>query len=280
MVYIGQTCRLQQRIWEHQRLDPREDSVFHRAIEEFGFDNFEWEVIDKTDSKEESHRLEKLYIDKYDSYNHGYNMTEGGMSWSRWNKHAIVCLDLEGNYIKTYESAAEAERLDGFNNTSVLLCCKGELRSCGKHQFMFEDDYQKYGSKKYIKPKPNGIKPIIQCDTDGKMVNRFDSVKGASLATGIGRARISSALTGCCKTAGDFIWVYENDFPIKDIKKYEKNKKGTKVAQINKETNEMIAVYDSIAEAGRVLDKDYKVIHRVVDKSNRTAYGFKWITIS
>ena len=54
--------------------------------------------------------------------------------------------------------------------------------------------------------------------------------------------------------------------------------KGRKVAQINVETGEIIEVFDRIADAGRKLNVNYKSIQKVIDKEERTAYGYKWIS--
>ena len=57
-----------------------------------------------------------------------------------------------------------------------------------------------------------------------------------------------------------------------------KTKKGRKIAQINPKTDEVIKVFDRIADAGRELNVSYKAIHKVVDMPDRTAYGYKWIS--
>ena len=87
-------------------------------------------------------------------------------------------MELDGKFIKRYDSAADTEK-DGFHNADVLLCCKGRIRTCHKRQFMFEDEYMKHGGKQYEKPVPNGMKAIIQCDLEGNFIKRFDSVKEA-----------------------------------------------------------------------------------------------------
>lgn len=80
------------------------------------------------------------------------------------------------------------------------------------------------------------------------------------------------------KTANGFIFVYEEDFPIKDIDVYKKSKKGKKIAQVDSETGKIINVFERISEAGEKLGVNYKSIHKVIDKPNRTAYGYKWIS--
>ena len=43
--YVGQTCDFHSRVWQHQRCYEKEDCDFHRAIKEFGFDNFSWKRV-------------------------------------------------------------------------------------------------------------------------------------------------------------------------------------------------------------------------------------------
>lgn len=280
--YIGQTCRIKQRIWEHKRCNlDHEDSIFHREIKKMGFNDFEWEILEETNSKDKALDLEAFYVSLYNTQHpNGYNETAGGKAtpwdWSR----PVVCLTLDGEFVKEYKSAAEAERLDGFHNTTVLECCKGKAYTCKGHQFMFKDDYETNGGKKYVKPESVSMVPVIQCDMEGNFVAKYKSVKDASKMSGIGRTRISSAVSGYSKTAGDSIWVYEKDFPIKDLSKYKRGKKGKKVAQIDKVTGETIAVFDRITEAGKALGVNYKSIHRAVDKPDKSAFGYYWKSIS
>lgn len=278
--YIGQTCRLKQRIWEHQRSNlDHEDSILHKEIHRLGNKDFEWDVLDSTTSKEKALELEEYYIKKYNTQHpNGYNETAGGNN-TPWDWSVpVVCLTLDGKFVKEYKSAAEAERIDGFCNTTVLECCKGKALTCKKHQFMYKDDYAKYGGKAYIKPDVWNMKTVIQCNMDGSYVAKYKSVIEASKSTGVGRSRISSAISGYCKSAGGYIWVYEKDFPVKDPSSHKRKKKGRKIAQVSIETGEIIKVFDRIADAGRELGVNYKGIHKVLDKPDRTAYGFRWIS--
>lgn len=277
--YVGQTVNFHERRAEHERCRPSDDCIFHRAIAKHGKENFEWRILDKARSKDEANSLEKFYIETHNTYKpHGYNMTKGGDGGSMWNARPVVCLDLDGTYIRRYDSAGEAKRIDGFPDSDVLLCCKGlQSHSHGK-QFMFEDEYLERGATIYKKPEPSCMKPIIQCDLNGNFISKYKSVKEAAEQTKVGRTRISSALIGCCKTAGGFVWVYEQDFPIEDISEFSARKKGRKVAQVDIKTGEIIKVFDRIADAGRELGVNYKAIHKVVDMPDRTAYGFKWIS--
>ena len=143
---------------------------------------------------------------------------------------------------------------------------------------MYEKDYLEHGPKKYVKPESARMKRIVQCDLNGNFIKKFKSVTEASKELGILRSRISSSLTGFSKTAGGYIFVYEEDFPIKDISKYKPIKKGRKVAQVDPETGEIIKVFDRMTDAAKELGGSHKTIHKVCDKPNYKAYGYKWIS--
>lgn len=273
--YIGQTINYKNRLWQHRRCYEKEDCKFHDAIKEFGFDNFEWEVIETCERKEEADNLERKYIELFDSYRNGYNENKGSVGGH--NAKSIVCLNLNGDFIKRYDSAADAEK-DGFNNVNVLLCCKNKLKTCKNHLFMFEEDYDANGAREYIKPASTSRKKVVQCDLEGNLIARYDSVQEASEKSGANRTTISGVLSKTYKSANGFIFVYEDDFPIKDLSVYYKKKKGRKIAQVDIKSGEIIDVYERISDAGKILGVNYKGIQKVVDKPERTAFGYKWIS--
>jgi group I intron endonuclease len=226
--YVGQTCDFHSRVWQHQRRYEKEDCDFHRAIKEFGFDNFSWEIIETCESEDGACELEKYYIEKFNTYRDGYNMTKGGKGAPYHNARAVVLLTLDGRYIKRYDSAMDAE-IDGFNNTDVLLNCKGKRRQTKGYMFMFEDEYESNGAKTYRKPEPNGMRSIIQCDMEGNFIQKFKSLQEAARITGANRTTISGVLSNTYKSANGYIFVYEEDFPIKDLSIYKKRKKEEKL---------------------------------------------------
>lgn len=81
-VYIGQTIHEHARYMRHKRIEG--DNKFHRAIKKYGFENFIYEVIfiiendNRKRVKEKLDYMERYYIRKHNSYNKGYNSTEGG----------------------------------------------------------------------------------------------------------------------------------------------------------------------------------------------------------
>lgn len=279
MSYIGQSVHPQERLQQHLTDRRSKTSMFHRAIDKYGADAFEWTILAKVDGKENANKAEKHYIETENTYKpNGYNMTKGGDGGSMWNAIPVVCLTKSGKFIKRYDSATEAQK-DGYWQGNVLDSCKNIHKTCKGNIFMFESDYLKYGGRKWSKPMPNYLKPIVQCDLQGNEIKRFGSISEAEKELGIGHNLIVSCAKGRYKTAHGSIFVYENDFPIKDLSKRIHKKKGHKVAKVDKNTGEILGVYDRMSDAARELGGSHKTIHKVVDWPNKTAYGFKWISL-
>lgn len=78
-VYIGFDSKWPSRKRKHKNVMEKCDYNFHKALKKYGWDNFVWEIIYQ--SKDKSHCLkfmEPYFINEYNSFIDGYNMTLGG----------------------------------------------------------------------------------------------------------------------------------------------------------------------------------------------------------
>jgi group I intron endonuclease len=81
-IYIGQSVDIKSRWSRHKWLSLRCCStILYKSIRKYGFDNHTFEII-KECKKSELNKLERAYIEKYDTFesNHGMNLTKGGDS--------------------------------------------------------------------------------------------------------------------------------------------------------------------------------------------------------
>lgn len=279
--YIGQAVNFKKRQYEHLHVrDNRHDpnSIFHTALDKYGNENFDWEILAEIPGKEFANAFEIEMIRKYGTYKpRGYNLTKGGDGGSMWNAIPVVCLTQDGKFVKRYDSACEAEN-DGFYYKGVLNSCRDATAQTKGFIFMFEDEYKKKGGrKKADKPLSKQAREIYQCDMDGNLIKKFPMISDAERELGISHSGIVGCAHGRDKTAGGYIFVYPEDFPIKNLESHKKKVKGRKVAKVDKNTGEILAVYDRMTEAAKELNGSHKMIHKVVD-TNKTAYGFKWIS--
>ena len=281
--YIGQTKDFEHRKKTHiQRRDGYCDpnSIFHKALDKYGADNFEWTILATIPGKELANAFERYFIAVYNTFKpNGYNLTKGGDGGSMWNAIPIVRLTPDGKFIKRYDCAADTIA-DGFYNGCAIRCCRKPYMEVNGSIFMFEEDYKKYGPRKKAK-KPRfdyQKRAIYQCDMDGNLIKKFDRIADAEEELGIGHSHIVGCARGTYKTASGFIFVYPEDFPIKDIESKKKKKAGCKVAKVDKETGEILAIYDRMVDAAKDVGGTHKGIWKAVRGQTKTAYGFKWIS--
>ena len=80
--YIGKTIgTLEQRKCTHQCTSKQHNSkcFFHRALQKYGFENFEWIILYKNKSDKKLIKKEIYFIEKYKTkFPNGYNLTNGG----------------------------------------------------------------------------------------------------------------------------------------------------------------------------------------------------------
>ena len=84
-VYIGRTKNFDIRMHQYSiRYNKKqENKVLYSAIKKYGWENFKKEIIAEVNA-ENAPRIEREYIEKYDSVKNGYNMTyatNGGDVW-------------------------------------------------------------------------------------------------------------------------------------------------------------------------------------------------------
>lgn len=78
--YIGVTCQLPQNRWGSQGQRYKDSPRFWQAIQKYGWDNFEHQILANGLNQTEAGQLEQYYIQYYNTTNeqYGYNLTTGG----------------------------------------------------------------------------------------------------------------------------------------------------------------------------------------------------------
>lgn len=81
-IYIGCSKNIEHRWIAHKsesiiETNPAYNYTIHKAFRKYGLDNFKFEIIEITEEKDLFER-EKYWINKYNSYENGYNETLGG----------------------------------------------------------------------------------------------------------------------------------------------------------------------------------------------------------
>jgi predicted GIY-YIG superfamily endonuclease len=118
-------------------------------------------------------------------------------------------------------------------------------------------------------------KSVIQFDLAGNEISRYSSVSEAETITGICYSQISECCLDKRKTAGGYIWQYEDGFTC--IPQWHFDSRMFKeICQLTKE-GKLISTFPSAAEAKRVTGVCDTSIIRCCHGKLRTAGGYVWI---
>ena len=194
-VYIGATTiSLHERINDHYNKATKNcGHKFQNAIREYGFESFIWEQIDTGINTDELALKEKYYIQKFDSFNNGYNSDRGGGF-----KKTIYQYNLTGELESTFQSLEEASKSSSISEESISHACVGDRKTSNGFYWTYTSTFN---LKEDIRKKK-----VIQYDFEGKILNVFGSIAEASNATKINKSSIAKCCRGERKKAGNFVW--------------------------------------------------------------------------
>lgn len=193
--YIGATTHsLNERKSDHiNKIDKDYGYKFHRALQEFGVENFYWEEIDTATNLNELALKESDYIEKYDSFNNGYNSDRGGGF-----KKIIYQFNLTGELVTTFNSLAEASKSTDVPITSISKACLGDRNTCNGFFWNYTATFDIKEDKRKNR--------IEQYTLENEYLGCFNSISEASKITGVNKSSIAKCCRGERKKAGNFIW--------------------------------------------------------------------------
>ena len=130
--YIGQSVNIETRYKNHKyRLHSKshlENTYFHKKLAEYGFEKFDFEVLEECSIAELDER-EKYYIQKYNTlYPNGYNMEEGGTHASHsykttWDDVYKIQQDLKDGILYCSEIAEKY----GLSSSEIHMINHGQI---------------------------------------------------------------------------------------------------------------------------------------------------------
>lgn len=258
--YIGLTTNTVETRWKkHLANSAFVKYHLYNAMRFYGVEHFFIETLEEVDNKNLAIR-EQYWIQKYDSFNNGYNETLGGEGNQLYNKTDFYNLWDSGYSI---------------NEISKELNC---VRSTVYEALL---DYKNYSIEESLRRRSIGNqKKVCQFNLQGQLLNTFDSLKEATLAVNASK----SAISQCCamvpghKTVKGYFWLFEKD---KDkinelVKSLNNGHREQKVAQLDSNDN-IIAIFNSAKEAAQSFGKSKDShIGDCCKGRRKTCFGYKW----
>ena len=227
--YVGITSKNPRKRWGNGNGYQRKGmEIFWNEIKKYGWNNIRHVVLLQNLTKEHASEMERLYIQIFRSNNpeYGYNKNAGGFGGNAKPLVPVVQYDLRGNYIKTWNSCAEAARAVGASRSEISHVLKLGNRTSKGYQWRYVGQfapgpYKKLTGYNSRGPRPNmqgansyQAKKVVLLNTE----EIFGCIKDAEENTNANRTNIVQ----CCKlkqgSSGRdgnrkrLVWRYYNDY--------------------------------------------------------------------
>lgn len=193
------------------------NSYLFNSINKYGFESFEiTEVLDVAFSKKELDIKEMTYISIYDSYKNGYNQNMGGDGNKGHNglkgsnnprSRSVVQMDLNGNYIKTWDYINDAVNENIADISSIIRSCNNKKYHGGGFLWEYCENYDPNFDYKHLE-KRKTTKRIKQLDLNDNLIEIYDSIVEACNKNNYHYKSLSRCCNGNRKTYKNFKWIY------------------------------------------------------------------------
>jgi hypothetical protein len=160
-----------------------------------------------TDEQREKNRKARLGVSVNHTKEGNKNRQKGVRAYYNKNKKPVLQYDLEGKFIREWESAVDAGKELKISYSDINRACKKENLIAYGFQWRYKDREIKIG--KYVKQESASNKAIIQMTKENEIMKEYKSLTEAFNKTGIKRTNISNCLTGLSKSAGGYKWKYK-----------------------------------------------------------------------
>ena len=177
-VYIGQTNNIKNR-WKPSAY--KNCIKFYNAIQKYGWDNFEHEILANELTLEEANELETKFIIEYDSINNGFNLNTGG-------DNKLASQKTKEKMSKTRKGIPKSEQ----HKQAISEALTGYKQT---------EEHKKHNRKAQHRKS-------VECIETSE---KYDSLAEAERQTGILGETISRQIRGIQKTTQGLHWRFIND---------------------------------------------------------------------
>lgn len=256
--YIGITCQRPESRWGINGEHYNGQEKFYNAIQEYGWDNFNHEIIETNLNKTTALAREAELISQYDTVINGYNSVSGLINDEELYSKEVYCLET-GEIFPSVAAAARAIPTDVCHLSNHLHGKKAQS-IFGKHWYFVNDELNKEHytadiiAKEKYDIKTSRDKLFAKLYLEGKTQKEIAEITGSCKQT------ISAALK-------------RQNIPIKS--------KSIPVIALDKDTNEVIKIFPNMREACEWINMDYQSVCRLrkaIIESWRICKGYKWTT--
>ena len=151
-----------------------------------------------------------IYKDEYEKFGVDLDLYSNKNINILYNK--ILQIDNNNIVVQIWDNIHD---IVGCNNTykytAIYSACNGAHKTAYGYVWVYEKDYDILMNYANRFVKKTTSKQVYQFDIHGKLIDIYSSVVEASVITRIDKSNISQCARHIQKTAGGFIWLYEED---------------------------------------------------------------------
>nr|DAG32495.1 MAG TPA: intron associated endonuclease [Caudoviricetes sp.] len=232
--YVGQTVSGDNpnKRWKNG-MGYKTQKLFYRAIQKYGWDGFDHEIVASNLTLEEANHFEEILIDKLDTMNlaHGYNLKSGGENnrLSEETKRKIS----DAHKGKTFSDEQRKNISEGHKGGTITDEHKKRISEANKGKKLSDETKMKIGQaslgrnvgrkhteeelekmRKKKKCKNGRVyhkNTVMQLSEDGDVINVYESMNEAFRKTHINSGHISECCRDIRKMAGGYKWCLINN---------------------------------------------------------------------
>lgn len=253
-IYIGKSINIKQR-WDRHKEIPNDNMLIHKAMLKYGIDNFSFKILEECDECQLDEK-EKYWINYYNTYlGEGYNAAPGGEGASHPVKISNEVLndivnDLQNHLELSIKDIAKKYQVSSNTISSINM---GNSRRIKDVDYPIRKSFQRVSKQELYDL-------LLKTQGDFNFIANNYKVSYVTIKNWCNKYNLPTT-----RQAYGYI----------DKQLYH----SVKIAQCDKNTHEIIQVFDSIAEAGRILHLNSKAISKALRSNTHLSQGFYWIRI-
>ena len=207
--YVGITSKNPELRWGHKGHNYCKQTYLYNAIQKYGWDNIEHDIVASNLTEEEAKNFEIILIEKLNcKYPNGYNMTDGGNGVKGFGCFG----EKNGMFGKTHSEMTKQKISSSKKNKLV----GSENPFFGKHHS--DETKEKISNANKGKKTPKEIvqkiadknsKKVCQIDMiTNEIIYIYNSIREAAEILNLDRGSISKCCNGKRKSVGGFRWEF------------------------------------------------------------------------
>lgn len=240
--------------------------ALYTAFRKYGLDNFDFTIIEEC-KVEELNDKEKYWINYYDSYHQGYNMTIGGDGIVKESEIPVYIYNIDGSYAGEFINVQTA---------ATILNCNQKSIYCAISEGSLYKNYQwRYFKTNQIDYHISNKIPVIAFNLDGNKIKIYDSLIDAVKDSQDSEISITSQ----CKTKiynnTKYQWRYYFENPILDYIGSSIDNSNYIIDQYDLQGN-FITTYNSLLEAANTLGLNSANLTTTLQGKQKSYGGYLW----